>query len=65
MNKKNVRETGIKVMSVVCTLLLFAGGLHFCGRLLVNKQSSQKYEQFFQTDKEFDEFFIGSSQVIN
>lgn len=65
MNKKNVRETGIKVMSVVCTLLLFAGGLHFCGRLLVNKQSSQKYEQFFQTDKEFDVLFIGSSHVIN
>lgn len=54
-----------RIFSVIMVVLLFAGGLLYCDRLLVNKQSRKKYEQFFNTDKEFDVLFLGSSHVIN
>ncbi len=52
-------------MSAGMAVLLFAGGLFYCNKLLANKQSIQKYEQYFQTDKQFDVLFVGSSHVIN
>ncbi len=52
-------------LSVGMILLLFGAGLFYCNKLFANKQSIQKYEQFFQTDKEFDVLFVGSSHVIN
>ena len=58
-------KKGKRVLSFLCAMGLFAGGLCYCSKVLANKQSLQKYGQFFQSDKEFDVLFLGSSHVIN
>lgn len=54
-----------RFLSAVCAVVLFAAGLEYSSRLFVNKQSIVKYRQFFETDKDFDVLFVGSSHVIN
>lgn len=59
------RRRAKRWLSAIAVLSLFAGGWLYCGKLLVNKQSRQKYELFFSADQEFDVLFLGSSHVIN
>ncbi len=60
-----ISKKGKQLLSFLCVIGLFAGGMRYCSRLLVNKTSMKKYEQFFHTDKNFDVLFLGSSHVIN
>lgn len=54
-----------KALSGLMTVALFIGGFVYCDKLLTNKQSIQKYGQFFESDKTFDVLFVGSSHVVN
>lgn len=65
MMPKALSTFSSRILSVVCVLALFGGGLWCSDRLLVNKASQEQYEQFFQSDQEFDVLFLGSSHVIN
>ena len=68
MNRNKVWEIikkGKQILSFLCVIGLFVVGLRYCSRVLVNKTSIKKYEQFFHTDKRFDVLFLGSSHVIN
>lgn len=60
-----VKIIGKRVLAVVCVLVIIGGGLCFSSRLTVNKASREQYEQFFQTEQEFDVLFLGSSHMIN
>lgn len=54
-----------RILSVLCVLAMIGAGLSYLSRLMVNKASLEQYEQFFETEQDFDVLFLGSSHVIN
>ena len=54
-----------RLISVLCIAGIFSWGIYCCNKIVTKKDSIIKYKQFFESNKEFDVLFFGSSHVIN
>lgn len=62
--KKNVMYVK-RIISVLCTLAIFAGGLWYANGLFMNKRSKNKFGDFITNTQYFDVLFFGSSKTVN
>lgn len=54
-----------RIVSMIGTITLFTYGLCYCNWLLINKSSYNRYASFFDSERDYDVLFFGSSHVHN